>query len=69
MSRSRRGPLSLADQLLAVGAGVAAGLVTMYLARIWFAREELPHRSRTPAPSGRRPAPDRQAGGPADEDR
>ena len=69
MSPSRRGPLSLADRLLAVGAGVAAGLVTTYLARIWFAREELPHRSRTPAPSGGRPAPDRQAGGPADEAR
>jgi len=68
VNRSRRGPLSLTDQLLAVGVGMAAGLVTTYLARIWFAREELPDRSRTPAPSGRRPA-DRQAGGPADEGR
>jgi hypothetical protein len=69
VSSARRGPLSLADELLSVGVGVAAGLVVAYLARIWLAREELPEPSRFPPASGRRPAADREAGGRADEGR
>lgn len=69
MSFARRGPLSLADELLSVGVGVAVGLVVVYAARIWLSREELPEPSRFPPASGRRPAADREAGGRADEDR
>jgi hypothetical protein len=70
MTRSRRGLLSVADELLAVGVGVAVGLATLYLARVWLSREELTAFGRVDEPSGpvSRPDPDRQAPGPADEE-
>jgi hypothetical protein len=59
----------VADELLAVGVGLAAGLAITYVARIWLAREELPEAAALPSGPDRGPAADREAGGRADEGR
>jgi len=69
VTRYRRGTLSVDEELVAVAAGLAAGLAGLYLARRWLAREPIPAAAPDPGPPDARPGDADEPGRTADPER